>query len=177
MYRTSMKISFAAGQKGYTLIELLLYISVVGLLLVGVSLFFALTADARIKNQSISEVNQQGQAAMDIITQTVRNADSISVPATAASGSQLTLVVPTSANSPTVFNLSGTVLQIKEGTAATIALTNSKVQVTSLSFKNLSRASTPGMVQISFTLSRVNNSGKNEYDYQKTFVTTASVRP
>lgn len=319
---------------GYTLIELLLYVGIVGALLTGVTMFFGSTLDARVKNQSISEVDQQGAQIMELITQTVRNADSITTPAAGASGSTLTLVVPTPAASPTIFNMSGTTsvlgynsdgtstdsnnsdsinatkftastsgtvstlyarvgatigsspnnkaqmaiysgatpttllasssettltanswnafslspvtinsgttywlayntngttgaqnnlrvhtgtagqslftdqtygtwpsswsgtaqalefsvyadvvsggatnaLQIKEGSNTEVVLSNSKVAVSNLTFTNLTRSSTPGVVRISFTLSRVNANNRNEYDYQKTFVTSAALR-
>lgn len=177
MRRTNMFISLAGNRKGYTLIELLLYVSIAGSLLLAVSLFLGLSTDARIKNQSMSEVNQQGTAAMELITQTVRNADTIASPAAATTGTQLSVNVPTASLSPTVFSLSGTTLQIKEGSASAIPLTNNKVEVSSLSIKNLTRSSTPGSVQISFTVSRANTSGRNEYSYQRTFTTTVSVRP
>lgn len=167
-------------QKGYTLIELLLYISIVGVLLAGVSVFFGTATDARVKNQSVAEVEQQGLAAMEYILQTIRNADAITAPATGATTSSLTVTVPTAALSPTIFSLSGgtpNALQVKEGAAAQIPLTNSLVQVSGLTFKNLSRASTPGVVQISFTIDRVNAANRNQYDYQKTFTATMAIRP
>jgi hypothetical protein len=68
-----------------------------------------------------------------------------------------------------------TALQIKEGTGSIIPLTNSKVIVSGLTFKNLTRSGTPGVVQVSFTVSRLSTSGKNEYNYQKTFTGTAAV--
>jgi hypothetical protein len=67
-------------------------------------------------------------------------------------------------------------MQIKEGTGATVPLTNSKVTVSGLSFKNLTRSGTPGIVQVSFTISRVNTAGRNHYDYQKTFTSSAALR-
>lgn len=163
-------------QKGFTLIELLLYVSIVGSLLLAVSLFFATTVDSRIKSQSITEVDQQGTLAMDYITQTIRNASSISAPAAGTSASSLTLVVPTAGLSPTIFNLSSTTLQVKEGTAAAIALTNDKVEITSLTFTNLTRSGTPGVIRVSLTLSRVNSSGRSSYNYQQTFISSAALR-
>lgn len=162
-------------EQGYTLIELLLYVVIVGVLLTTVVYFFGVVVEARVKNQTILEVNEQGTAAMDYITQTIRNATSITAPTIGTTGPSLTLVVPTGSLSPTVFNLSGTTLQVKEGTAATVPLTNNKLLVSGLTFKNLSRPSTPGSVQVSFTLARVNPNNRNEYDYQKTFTTTAEV--
>jgi hypothetical protein len=93
------------------------------------------------------------------------------------SDSQLTVVVSTGSLSPTVFSLSGATLQVKEGAAAAVALTGSKIQVTSLTVKNLTRSGTSGIVQISMTLSLINTSGRNEYDYQRTFTTSVAVRP
>jgi prepilin-type N-terminal cleavage/methylation domain-containing protein len=165
-------------QAGFTLIELLLYVSIVGTLLMSVTLFFVTTTNSLVKNQTVSEVDQQGQYAMELITQTIRNANSITLPtAGSAASASLTLVVPTGSLSPTVFNLDGSnALQIKEGTAAELPLTNSKVQISNLQFTNLTRSSTPGIVQVSFTVSRVNSTGKSEYSYQKTFTSSAALR-
>jgi len=175
-----MSNATAHSQRGYTLIELLLYVSIVGVLLGAVSVFFGTSTEARVKNQSIAEVDQQGEATMEYILQTIRNADSITSPATGGTGASLTVTVPTGSLSPTIFDLSGATpnaLRVKEGLAAAIPLTSSKVTVTDLTVKNLSRASTPGVVQVSLTLSRVNNLNRNAYDYQKTFIGTAALRP
>lgn len=316
---------------GYTLLELLLYIGIIGALLTSVTMFFGAVVDARVKNQSISEVDQQGELIMSLITQTIRNADSITSPAAGASDDSLTITVPTGVLSPTIFDLagatvlgyntdgtttdtsnsnvinatsftagaSGTVsmlyarvgpvigaspnnkaqmaiysgatpttqlavsgdvvltpgawnafpiptitvasgttywlayntngtastqndlryhagaagqarffgqtygawpaswvgvtqareysvyahivtgsnaIQIKEGAGSAVPLSNSKVQVSGLTFTNLTRPGTPGVVQVSFTVSRVNAANRNEYDYQKTFTTTAALR-
>lgn len=170
-----MKRLISPSQSGFTLIELLLYVSIVGALLLSLTYFFVNSAESRVKNQSISEVNDQAADVMDTITQTIRNATSITSPAAGASAASLTLVVPTGALSPTVFNLSGTTMQITEGAAAAVALTNGKVQVTGLTFKNLTRAGTGGVVQISFTVNRLNANNKNEYEFQRTFTSTAEV--
>jgi len=163
-------------ERGYTLIELLLYVSVVGSLLITVSYFFATAAEARIKNQSITEVNEQGAAAMEYITQTMRNADSISSPAAGATAAALTVAVPTGSLSPTIFDLSGTTLQVKEGAAAYINLTSSNVQISSLTFKNLTRSGTAGIVQVSFVVTRTNPDNRAPYEYQKTFVSSVALR-
>lgn len=169
-------MSLAPKTHGFTLIELLLYVSVIGGLLIALSMFFATTVEARIKTQSIMEVDQQGALVMDYMLQIIRNADSITSPAAAATGGSLTLVVPTGSLSPTVFDLTGSTLQIKEGVAAAIPLTNNKVAISGLSFANLTRSGTPGVVRVSFTITRINTAGRNAYDYQKTFTSTAALR-
>jgi Tfp pilus assembly protein PilW len=165
-------------QSGYTLIELLLYVAIMGTLLTTVTFFYGTVTASRIKNQSIVEVNDQGTAVMDYLTQTIRNATAITAPATGLSAASLTLTVPTGSLSPTVFSLTGTApaaIQIKEGAGAQVPLTSDDVQISNLTFKNLSRPSTPGVVQISFVIERVNPRGINEFNYQKTFTGTAEV--
>jgi type II secretory pathway pseudopilin PulG len=335
-----MRHIHTAIEKGYTLIELLLYAALLGILLAATTTYFGVVLESRVKNQSITEVDQQGMAAMEYITQTIRNADSITSPAAGATAASLTLVVPTGALSPTIFSndgsggtggtatlgydqdggttdtadanamnatgfvasVSGTIttvkalvgnvveaspnnraqvaiyrgatgpstllsnsvttiltanswntftvpstsisagdkiwiayntnalgaggnnlryrtgtsgqslfqaqsygswpaswvgagraiefsiyatvtttanigaIQVKEGAAANIPLTNGKVQVSNLSFSNLTGSGTPGAVQVNFTIYRINPNNRNEYDYQKTFTSTAALR-
>lgn len=321
------------NSKGYTLIELLLYIGIISILLGSTTLFFGAIIEARVKNQSISEVEQQGELAMDHIAQAIRNATSITSPAAGASAGSLILAMPTASINPTTFGMSGgtsvlgynvdgtntdssnsnsmnavkftattsgtvstlyarigaTVgtnpnnkaqmaiysgatpttllasstdvtitanawvafpissvaisngttywlayntngttsaqnnlryhtgtagqsiftsrtygtwpssftgttqnfefsmyadvvsgsgsdLQVSEGAGSATPLTNDKVQISGLTFTNLSRTDTPGVVRVSFTVSRVNTSGRQPYDYQKTFTTSVSLR-
>lgn len=161
---------------GFTLIELLLYVMIVGSLLLAVTMFYVTTLEARAKNQTISEVNQQGELAMEYVLQTIRNADSITAPAVNATAASLTLAVPTASLSPTVFDLTGTTLQVKEGVAAAVPLTNSRVQVTTLSFSNYTLTGSPGLVRVTMVMAHVNPSNKNEYDYQRTFTSSAALR-
>jgi prepilin-type N-terminal cleavage/methylation domain-containing protein len=163
-------------QAGFTLIELLLYVAIVGSLLLSVTAFFSVALEARIKSRTIAEINQQGSAAMDYMLQTIRTSTSITTPVAAGSGSSLTIVVPTASLSPTIFNLSGTTLQVKEGAAAAVSMTSADVQVSSITFKNLTRSGTNGIVQVSFTMSYTNPSNRNEYDYQKIFTGSAELR-
>ena len=176
MGKVNMTGYYSNKQLGFTLIELLLYTLIVGSLLIGVTLFYATASDSRIKNQSISEVNQQSALIMGKITQTIRNANNITVPALGTTGPTLTMTVPTSALSPTTFSLSGTNITIKEGTGAEVALNSSNVQVQNLLFKNLSTSATQGNIQVSFDVKRVNTNGMSVYDYQKTSISSGELQ-
>lgn len=168
----------ASARAGFTLIELLLYVGLIGILLGAVTIFFSTAADARLKTQTITEVDEQGTYAMDYIAQTVRNATSISSPTAGNSSSTgFTMVVPTGSLSPTVFSIASGVLQVQQGAGATVALTDSKVQVSSLTVTNLTRSGTSGILQIILTLARINPSNLTQYDYQRTFTTSVAVRP
>jgi len=163
-------------QRGFTLIELLLYIALTSFLLVAISGFLGVMLEARIKNQTIAEVEQQGLAAMHTMLQSIRNAEAITSPSQGASASSLTLDVVTSGDDPTTFDLSSGVLRIQEGIGSAVSLTNSRVTASAVTFTNLSRADTPGVVRVQFTLTLVNNSNRNEYEYSKTFISSAALK-
>ncbi len=164
------------SNQGFTLIETLLYVALTSILLLALSAFLFILLESRIKNQTIAEVEQQGLQVMQLITQTVRNAEAITSPSIGTSASTVTLDVVTAANDPTVFDLSGGVLRITEGAGSPISLSNTHVTVSSLTVQNLSRASTPGTIRIFFTLTHVNPDGRNEYNFSKTFYASASLR-
>lgn len=161
---------------GFTLIELLLYVSIVSILLLATSFFLFTILQSRIKNQTIGEVEQQGLQVMQIITQTARNAEAITSPAQGTSTSSLTLDVITVADDPTIFDLAGGAIRIKEGAGSAVALTNSRVNASALTFYNLSRTNTPGITRIQFILTHVNPAGRNEYSFTKTFTAGAALR-
>ncbi len=162
--------------KGYTLIELLLYVGIsAGVLLVS-TFFLQALLESRIKNQTIDEVEQQGLQVIHLITQTIRNAENITAPTTGNSSSSLTLDVSDIVDDPTIFDMASSTIQITEGSGSAISLTNSRVTASSLLFENLSRSDTPGSIRVSFILTHVNVSGRQEYEFSKTFYASASVR-
>ncbi|MBI2645179.1 prepilin-type N-terminal cleavage/methylation domain-containing protein [Candidatus Uhrbacteria bacterium] len=163
-------------KKGFTLIELLLYVTISSVLLLVISAFLSSLLQSRVKNQTIAEVEQQGVQVMHIITQTALNAQSITSPTQGMSVSSLTLNVTATTSDPTIFDLSNGAIRIKEGAANAISLTNSRITASALTFQNLSRSATPGTVRIHYTLTHLNPSGRNEYDFTKTFVSSATLR-
>lgn len=163
-------------QSGFTLIELLLYVALSGVILLAVSLFFSLSLSVRAKAQSVAEVEQQGSIVLTELTQIIRNASTITSPAPGATSSSLTITVPTGLKSPTIVDVSGGVLRIKEGAGSPINLTDGRVSTTNMVFSNLSGGSPHGSVRIQFTLSRINASSTNEYNYTQNYIGSATLR-
>ncbi len=159
----------ACRQAGFTLIELLLYIAVASIIVFTTASLLRFTLESRIKNQTIAEVEQQGSQVMQLITQNVRNGTAINSPTIGASSVSLSV-------DTTVFDLSSGAIRIKEGAGAVVNLTSSKVTVSSLNFQNLSRVGTPNIIRVSFTATYINNSGRNEYDFTKTFYGSGGLR-
>ena len=162
-------------RKGFTLVELLLYISCAGVMLTTVALFLSLVLKTRVHSQVIAEVDGQGQQIVTIVSQLLRNATQITLPAAQGSGTTLGFTVPDGAKSPTIFSLVGGALTLKEGNGATVALTNNRVTVSAVNFRNLSRPVTPGTARLEFTLTYINPTGRSEYSYAQSFVGSASL--
>ena len=163
------------SNEGFTLIEALLYLSIVAILLISIAVSIFVLSQTKTKNISLIEVEQQGQRIMQTMIQSVHNASSISEPLPGASSGNLILVMDDISKNPTVFN-SDTAFHITEGADPSFNLTNSNVQISDLSFVNISRLNTPGIVKIQFTLSYVNSDGRNEYSFSKTFYSSVSIR-
>ncbi len=172
-----MKIKFWKFKtKGNTLLELLLYISMYAIIMLSVTGLLVTLLQLRVKNHAISEVDQQGVQIMQTITQAIRNSDAINSPTPGTNTQTLSLDVASAPEDPTVFSISNNVMQITEGAGSAIPLSNNLVTVSGLTFENLARPDTLGIVRVQFTVSFINNEGRNEYSYTKTFIGTASLK-
>lgn len=163
--------------KGFTVLEMLLYVSVCSFLLLALSLFLTSLFGVRVKNQSIADVNQQGQQVMKLLTETIKNAKSIEIPNIGATSSSLSVTVEDAMLSPTIFDVSSGTMRISEGGGPNILLTNSHVTVNSLLFENISStSSTDRIIRVSFTIDYKNQNGRNEYTFSKSFIGSATMR-
>lgn len=164
-----------ADKSGFSLIELLLYLSLAGLLFFTLFSFLLIAFTGRIKSQAISEVEQQGSQIAQRITQAIRNADSVNYPAPGASSSTLSLAFADAAKNPTIFDLSNNAIGIRYGTSSRIVLNGSRALLSNLLFANLSRPATPGIIRTTFTIN-TSTSTKQEFNYVKNFSASASLR-
>ncbi|MDO8517732.1 MAG: prepilin-type N-terminal cleavage/methylation domain-containing protein [bacterium] len=161
--------------RGFTFIEVLISIGIIAVLLVTVvSLYFAL-AHARMKQQVIAEVEEQGQTAMTLLLNTVRNAHSVTSPTPGTSANSLTLVTYATSTTPTVFSVSASTLFIVEDNGLAIALTSPHVVLSNLTFQNLSNTNTLGSLRVQFTLSYA-SSTRQDSNYSTVFYGAATVR-
>jgi type II secretory pathway pseudopilin PulG len=168
---------FYKNKKGFTLVEMILYVSVCSILLLTISTYLSFLLGARIRSQAITEVNQQGFRAMNLVALTVRNGRSIEVPVVGATTTTLSLTTKDALLNPTVFDVASGTLRIREGAGQPVPLTNSRVVISNLFFQNLSSTSSAErIIRISFTLDYKNLSGKDEYAFTKTFTESATMR-
>jgi hypothetical protein len=162
--------------RGFTLIETLLYLAIASSIILGVSLCLVLVLQSRIKYQAITEVEQQGIFAMQVITDALRNADVINTPFPGATSSQLSINIPASPNNPVVFYESGGILKETVGNGSPIDLVSPSVTVSKIEFADFPGGFGPGAVRVKLTLNYNNISTRNEYAYQADFYNFISLR-
>jgi type II secretory pathway pseudopilin PulG len=171
-----MRTNTEENKNGFTLVELLLYISISATVLLVVISLLALVIKGQIKNQAITEVEQQGGVIMDIITANIRNADSAISPGAGEASDSLVLAMPDAGRDPVIFDSYNRTIRITEGQGDPVPLSNSRVLVSDLNFANLAPEDIPSSVRIEFTLEHINPEGRYEYEYKKTFTGSATVR-
>lgn len=162
--------------KGFTLIELLLGVAASGIILLAALALLGILQQARVKQETISEIESNGTRALATITAVIRSATSVTAPLPGTTASTLTLVRPVATTTPTTINLSADVIQITEGAQNSLPLTSDRVSVSNLLFSNFSQAGTPGSVRVDFTLNAVNPSNRPEYTYAQRFTASATLR-
>lgn len=155
---------------GSTLLEVILYLAILSTLVFGIASFVNLISVSRVKSQTMTEVDQQAFQIIGVITEAIRNAESINVPAVGQEQESLTLL--DSENNTINFSLDGNNITINRG-VGNVNLNNDRVIANNLSFKNLSRINTPDIIQINFTLTSNNSSNNQIYNYSKTYVATS----
>ena len=130
------KINFKNSniKKGFTMVELLLYISIAGVMMFSLVVFAMIIIQSNVKNQSVIDVEQQGVQVMQLVKQIIRNSEGINSPSQGVSSGLVSLDIVASGDDPTIFDVSSGVFRIKEGVGSAVDVTNSRVTVSGLSF-------------------------------------------
>ena len=159
-------------ESGFTLVEILLYLAIAGSVLLVVSSLTFLLLKARVRNQGIAEVQQQGSFTMATIMKNLRQARGINYPLPGQNGQQLSLDMYDASSSPLTFDGSGSAITESRGGGTVFDLTSPKVVVSNFSFANLGRPGTGGVIRVSFTLQY---QGAANYDYSADFYNAAEI--
>lgn len=138
--------------RGFTLVELIIYMGLLVIFLLVLSNIFASILDVRTESESISAVEQDGRFIMARLSYDINRATSVSTPASlGGSGSSLTLVI--GAVNYT-YALSGGNLVLTND-LGTNNLNSSESTISSLSFQKLGNSGGKETVKIQFTVNSV----------------------
>ncbi len=163
-----MSIKFQ--KSGFTLIETLLYIAISATVLLSTVYFINILLSARVKNQMVTEVEDQGARMMTIIADEIRT------------GSHVTVLSPTSlsiqslSGATSLITLNGTDLDsIQNGVSQ--PLNAAPVEVNAVYFGEKEGSSNSYQsIEFGITLTTANPGGRQEFSYQRTFLDAATLR-
>jgi len=166
--------------KGFTLIETLIYVAIIGMAVSSFVAFSLSVSSSRSKTYVVQEVQANARVALGIISQKMRAANGVNT-ATSTFGADpgfISLSVASSTLNPTIIGLNqdNGVLGIKEGLSATTSITSSEVKITNLVFTNLTGSSTRKNIRTEMTVEFNNPSTDITYDYSQSLRTTISIR-
>jgi hypothetical protein len=161
-------------KKGTTLIEVLLYTMITGFFVTTISLFAWSAISAKDRNDSIAKVNDSTQIIIEEIAKSIRNADSVITPANQGESSN-TLTLHCTDGTVRTFTVSeGSVIMQHLGNSYTIS--SDLTSVSLLTFSNVSRPSTPGIIQIKLRISRINPNNLKEFSAENEITISESLR-
>jgi type II secretory pathway pseudopilin PulG len=134
--------------RAFTLIDSLLYLAIASTMMLAITAFLMVVVGARIKFQTVSEVEQQGAFAMSVMTSAIRG------------------------NSPATFANNNGTLSETFGDSRSYSLTAPNVSVSNFSLSNISG----NLFRLRFTLSYNSPSVGNEYNYSANFYDSVEMR-
>lgn len=147
-------------QTGFTLIELILYISLVSVLLVTLVNFAWNVIEGGAKIEVESEVYSQARYVSEVIKRAIKAASSADCP----NSSTLNLPSDIAAQNPTVFTYSSNQITLTSGTqiVTPVRIHSSDTQITAFNCTSFAGTNTNN-VQITFTITSNNGSSRQEY--------------
>lgn len=150
-------------KKGFTFVELLLYVAIVGTIFSSLVPFAWDVIQGGVRSSVDQEVGSNARFIMEKIKNEVRNAKSMTVSLTSLTITEQDL-------SSTVIDLSGGNIRFDA-----VNLNSADTKITDLVFTDFSNASTK-QVQIRFTIISSTGQGRQEYEQSVTLESSAEVR-
>ena len=165
-------------KKGFTLIEILIYTTIIAVFLVTAINFSLGIIASKAKAKSVREVEQNSRFAIERMSQEIRRAVDINLSDSVFNQHPgvLSLAMPEDSDNPTVFDLSSDgALRITQGTSTPQILTSDQVEVSNLVFTNLSPNDWSKNIKINLTV-QYKNSQREEFNSSSTVETAIGLR-
>lgn len=162
-------------RRAFTLVEIIIYLAIVGMIAVSLVLFSISVSSSRGKAKVVSEVQANARFALDTIRQKMRSASGINFGAGLPGSTSNTLTLITLDPLPTIFDLdTNNRLRMKVSSNPIEFLTSDEISVTDLRFTNLTDGAREH-VRMFMTL-RYKNAGSVEYQYEYSVESAMSIR-
>jgi len=170
---------------GFTLIEFMIYISIVASVLLSATVFSRMLVENQVKQEALSEVGYNGSFAIERMMYVGQRADALA--AQSVYGAHPGVLIFNTPNGQTVIDtyqknithngvaLTIRKLRLQEGGAAAVDLTSDAVDVSRFYLSNFSSGATFS-VKISLIIQAVNPGGSKAYEASQSWDTTVTVR-
>ncbi|MDP4008574.1 MAG: prepilin-type N-terminal cleavage/methylation domain-containing protein [Candidatus Peregrinibacteria bacterium] len=175
--------------KGFTLIELIIYVAIASGVLVSVITFAWAVIGSGVKVDVSSELTQNGRFVLEKITQEIHAAEDVVIGSSTfgvspgvltldLSGPNTDVVFDTYAKDVTVGGqvISITKLRMQDGTDPAVDITSDKVNLTNFVLTNLTRDTEPANINIEITLVHITTGEDPLRDRNLSFETAVSIR-
>ncbi len=162
--------------KGFTLVEMIIYIAIIGIVITGFINYSLSVGGVRNKNYSAATVQANGREALSVLTQKIHEASAVLTPSAGATNTQLVLDMP-GANPNIIFDVSGGILTMTPTGSPAVTITDSRATISSLTFTNLASSGQRPNIQIDMTINYTTPAGDVQTGYTKTYRTAVSTRP
>lgn len=162
-------------KRGFTLVEIILYIATSSLLIASFAGLLILQFATTSKTQATLEVEEQAQQVLNILVEEIKQSDEINSPTTGNTSN--TLVLESLHDNPqtTTISASGGDLTINDG-SNTYSLLSNKVRVDNFSVYNITPQNGHGTVRITITLGFDTNSASASWQYSNTYYLTVNTQ-
>lgn len=160
--------------KGFTLLEMILYVSITALVLSGTATLLLVTISADARTRTVQDVDISGFRIIETVNRLVKNSASIEEPTTGTESGSLILHPTEAGLDPIIIRATDGVLMIQEGGGSPIPLTPSGVGVVSIVFRNMGGATSS--IKTEIVLRRETQSSRTNLQYTGTYYGTATLR-
>ncbi len=164
-------------KKAFTLIETIVYISIVGVIIVAASTLAINVFQSYEKNSNYQNIQNNSRFILNRITDEIESAEAINLADSIfdQDNGKLSLQTNSAQTNPTIFQIESGILTIKQGTAESIPLTNTDITISQLNFQNLSAPKTSGTIKITITLNYLNLGNRADQNASLTLTSSANL--
>ncbi len=162
-----MQINQLRNNNGFTLIEIIIYVAIIGIVMTSFIAFGMSISSARSKTYVVQEVQGNARMLIDIISQKIKRAQAITSPTAGQSNGAMTLDMPYS-ESDLTFSMTDGIVYLTEGSGDPQAIVSNEVEVENFQFSNIGLNGSVDSILVEFDM-EFRNAASVEYSYADSF--------
>lgn len=165
-------------KKGFTLVELIIYVAMIGVVVIGFLNFGLNVIYTGEKSEIRQEVQRNATYALQRVLSKIKEANAVNAGSSTFDSHPgvLSLEMEDSAVDPTVFDISGGILRMTEGVSSPVNLIPAELEATNLVFSNLSVSGRTSNIKIELTARHRNYNVSNLAEAEMVIEGSASIR-